>query len=809
MLVTADTDLLDIAPGGSAEVVLDVRNTSSIIDGVTTRVIGLPASGVTSKPMLLPLFPDASGQVTLSVGVPPSYPAGRHAVTIEVASVGAGLPSTYLDLDMLVAPRMELSLTCRPQVARARRQARFVLQLANAGNLALDVELTATDADRAVSTSFTPARLRIEAGTVAVCVLRVRGPRMITGAELDRTVTVQAVAVPAGPAPPASGLAEVSPATHYTGHDDDEDWLADLRAPAPDLAERADPTDPAAGADPATALDPIVRAGTVRLRQRPLLSRGLLTALVLLAIVALWASVFLLGLNQAFKGEPMTKQAPASFFAATGAQAGNESGGIANAAAVTGDPAPAGALPKTGPLPPGVGAVITGTVTATSNHQPAGRILVEALRVTDTGLQVASSAASQTDGTYTLAGLFPTRYLLRFSATGYRTVWYPASPGQAGARPVAADTEAATSGIDVAITGLPATIQGSIDPGDTLAPVTATVQATSLVGKLTRPVATTVTGAGGRYKLANLPAPGTYQLSFTAPNYQATTVVTTVAGGQNRFQSTVRLSVGNGQIGGVVTDGHQPLGGVAITTTINGKDVTIGTPTTGTVGSFVIPALPTPGTYVITFSASGYGAQTSVVQLGPGQSRSGLNVALAAGVGSVSGVLTDSGGNGLGGASVTVGGAPTTMTTTTLTTGAVGYFSFNALPAPGSYTLTFSLPGHAATTVPVQLSTDGPPPRVRAVLATALGRITGVVTGPDGSPLPGANVLATDGRQSWKSQATGAGGGLGAGGFLLTDLAPGTYTVTASMPGFSQQTALLTVTAGTTVSQNLRLGPGS
>jgi len=801
MLVTADTDLLDLVPGGSAEVVLDVRNTSSIIDGVTTRVIGLPASGVTSRPALLPLFPDASGQVTLSVGVPPSYPAGRHAVTIEVASVGAGLPPAYLDLDMLVAPRMELSLLCRPRVARARRQARFVLQLANTGNLAVDVELTATDADRAVSTSFTPARLRIEAGTVAVCVLRVRGPRMITGAELDRTVTVQAVAVPAGPVLPP---AEPGPTVRYTGHDDDADWLTDLRGPAPD--------DPAA-ADAGPALEPVVRTGTVRLRQRPLLSRGLLTALVLLAIIGLWAAVFLLGLNQAFKGEPMTKQAPASFFAATGAtgaagQAGG-AGGIANAAAVTGDAAPAGSLPKSGPLPPGVGAVITGTVTATSNHQPAGRILIEALRVTDKGLQVASSAASQTDGTYTLAGLFPTDYLLRFSATGYKTVWYPAAPGQAGARPVTADTEAATGGIDVAISGLPASIQGSIDPGDTLAPVTATVQATSLVGKVTKPVATTVTGAGGKYRLTNLPAPGTYQLSFTAPNYQATTVVTTVAGGQDRFQSTVRLSVGNGQIGGVVTDGHQPLGGVAITTTVNGKDVTIGTPTTGTVGSFVIPALPTPGTYVITFAAPGYGAQTSVVQLGPGQSRSGLTVALAAGVGSVSGVLTDSDGNGLGGASVTVGGAPTAMTTTTLTTGAVGYFSFNALPAPGSYTLTFSLPGHAPATVPVELAADGPPPRVRAVLATALGRITGVVTGPDGNPLPGANVLATDGRQSWKSQATGAGGGLGAGGFLITDLAPGTYTVTASMPGYSQQTALLTVTAGHTVSQNLRLGPGS
>jgi hypothetical protein len=452
--------------------------------------------------------------------------------------------------------------------------------------------------------------------------------------------------------------------------------------------------------------------------------------------------------------------------------------------------------------------VVSGTVTAASNHLPAGRILVEALRNTNKGLQVASSAASQTDGSYSLAGLFPTDYLLRFSATGYKTVWYPAAPTQSGAKLVSASTEGVTSGVNIVITGLPASIQGSIDPGDTLTPVTAQVQATSLVGKVTTPIASTITMAGGTYLLTNLPAPGTYELSFTAPQYQATTVVTTVAGGQKRFQSTVRLSVGNGQIGGVVTDGTKPLGGVAITTTVNGKDVTIGTPTSGTVGSFVIPSLPTPGTYVITFSAPGYGAQTSVVQLGPGQSRSDLNISLAAGVGSVSGVLSDPAGKGLGGATVSVGGAPTVMSSTTLTTGAVGYFSFNALPAPGSYTLTFTLAGYAPTTVPVALSADGAPPRVQVVMATALGRITGVITGPDGHPVAGATVTATDGKQSWQAQSTGAGGGLPDGGYLLADLVPGTYTVTVSEAGQAQQTALLSVVAGKTVSQSLQLGTG-
>ncbi|HEU5268931.1 MAG TPA: carboxypeptidase-like regulatory domain-containing protein [Jatrophihabitans sp.] len=834
MLVSAQSQLIDVPPGGSADVVLEVRNTSEIIDGVTTRIIGVPVATVTSRPALLPLFPDASGQVTVSVGLPTSYPAGRHPVTVEVASAGAGLPSAYLDLDLLVPPRPELTLSCRPQLIRARRQARFAVHLSNTGNVPMNVELVAVDADRAVSSAFQPARLRVEAGSVATSLLTVRGPRMITGAEIDRTLTVQATAQPAGPAEAVPPDGET---VHYTGKDEDEFWLDDLRgAPgrhgtaadgtaAPDTTapDGTAPNDAGPGnaarpasagggrhgstvasdaeIDPAGQLPPMVQTCLVRLRQRPLLSRGLLTALVLMAIVGLWAAAFLLGLGQAFKGEPMTKQAPASFFAGIAAQ--NSPVG-ANAAAVTSGGAPAGALPKTGPLPPGVGAIVSGTVTATSNHQPTGRILVEALRRTDTGLQVVSSAATQSDGTYSLAGLFPTGYLIRFSATGYRTVWYPGVPTEAGARLVGTTAAAVTGGIDAVITGLPASIQGSIDPGDTLQQVTATVQATSLVGNVTKPIATATTVAG-KYRLANLPAPGTYQLSFTAPGYQPTTVVTTVGGGQQRYQPTVLLSVGNGQIGGTVTGGGQPLGGVVITTTVNGKDVTVGTPTTGAVGSFLLPNLPTPQTYVLTFTAPGYGSQTSVVQLGPGQSRTGLRVDLTPGVGSVTGVLTDSDGNRLGGATVTVGGAPTAMNTTTLTTGAVGYFSVNSLPAPGEYTLTFSLPGYAATTVPIALTADGAPPTVRVTMATALGSITGVITDPDGAPRQGATVTATDGRQNWQVQSTGASPGLASGGYLLADLQPGTYTVTVTLPGFGQQTALLTVTAGQTVRQDLQL----
>ena len=410
---------------------------------------------------------------------------------------------------------------------------------------------------------------------------------------------------------------------------------------------------------------------------------------------------------------------------------------------------------------------------------------------------MASSAATQTDGSYSLAGLFPTSYLLRFSATGYRTVWYPAPPTEAGAKQVSTTAAAVTSGIDAVIAGLPASIQGSIDPGDTFGQVTATVQVTSLVGNVTKPIATTHTAAG-RYRLANLPAPGTYQLSFTAPGYQPTTVVTNVGGGQQRYQPTVLLSVGNGQIGGTVTGGgtaagrrghhhHRQRQGRRRGHSHHRQRRQLPDPQ---------PADPADLRHHVQRAglripdlggAAGSGAEPGRPEHQP-DARRGQRERRA----------HRRWRHRLGGATVTVGGAPSAMTTTTLTTGAVGYFNVNSLPAPGEYTLTFNLAGYAATTVPIRLTADGAPPTVRVSMATALGAITGVITGPDGAAQPGATVTATDGRQNWQVQATGASPGLSNGGFVLANLLPGTYTVTATMPGFGQQTALLTVIAGRT-----------
>ncbi|MDP9091928.1 MAG: carboxypeptidase-like regulatory domain-containing protein [Actinomycetota bacterium] len=778
MRVSSDTRLLEVDPGNTAAVVVEVVNTSEVIDGVTAQVIGMSDQLVTSHPALLPLFPDAMGQMTLALAVPSSHPAGRHPLTVELISHGARAPSQFVDVDLNVSARPAMRLNSRPRVIRARRAARFILEIANEGNIPLDVNLSAVDPERSTQAIFIPQQLRIEPGTLAPVILNVRGPRMFTGAEIDRTVVVEASARPV-------------------------QLLLDPEV-EPEVL--------------------VVRETTVQLRQRPLLSRGLLTVLILLCIVGLWAAAFLLGLGKVFGGDPMTKAAPASFFAASTAAGGGAASGAAGGASGAGGSAagsrsdggsgaaPAGALAKSGQLPPGVGGEIVGKVIAANDQQPVGRILVQAWRVSSSGPVVVSSAATQADGTYTLAGLFPTDYYIAFSAAGYVTQWYPNAPTQTAGQIVSAVAQGSTTGINATIVGNPATIAGKVNPGDTLTPPVTTVTARPLTGANTATAAAVATtDATGSYLLNKLPAPGSYELTFTTPGYQASTVVDTVAGGDQRLEPTVILGASQGQITGTVLDGTSPLGGATVSTTVGGQALTVITPTTGQVGAFVLGNLPTPATYVVTFTAPGHGSTTTIVDLTAGQSRAGLNIILTGGTGSVTGKVVGPGGNGLGGVTVSVGGtagasggnAP--IGTTTLTAGSIGSFAINGLNVPGSYTLTFTLAGYSSASVPISLTQNGGAPSVTVRLESQLGSIAGrVTTGPATQPsaYPGATVTATNGQRSWTSTSNTVGGG-----YVIADLSPGSYSVTVTAAGHTQQTALVTVVAGKTVNQPLHLGP--
>jgi hypothetical protein len=69
------------------------------------------------------------------------------------------------------------------------------------------------------------------------------------------------------------------------------------------------------------------------------------------------------------------------------------------------------------------------------------------------------------------------------------------------------------------------------------------------------------------------------------------------------------------------------------------------------------------------------------------------------------------------------------------------------------------------------------------------------------SALIGATVTATDGQHTWSAISTARGTQVSAGGYIIGQLPPGLYTVTATMPGYLQQTRLVEVVANRTAKQ--------
>ena len=773
MRVTTDRLELEVAPGATASLIATVRNTDRVIDGVSARVIGLPEESVTYQPALLPLFPDAEGQVTITVTAPRHMPAGRHPIVVEIVSHGAHAPPQYVEVQLVVEARPELQVTSRPKVAKGRRSGRFVLDVANPGNVKLHIELQPNDANRVLSYRLSPPRLVVPPGQTAPVVLHVRAPRHISGSTLDRNVNVEATAE----------RLDLPP-----------DWIA---------------------ADD----EPVQSSVDVQLRQRPMISRGLMTACILASIVALWAGAFLFGLAKVFASQPPTKQAPASMFLLKDVTRV----GAVNAAFDLNAVNTSGILPKSGQLPPGEASQITGQVVGWVDNQPVGRILVQAYRLKGNDPLAVSSAGTQADGTFTLGGLFPTTYYLKFTAAGYRTVWYSAQDAHGtsslhSASPITTDPQGSVTTKSVIIHGLPASIRGGVNPGSTLTPVDTTVTAQLMIGNAPQGQQYIVhtDPQTNRYELPNLPAPASYSLTFTADGYQSSSIVETVGGGDVRYEPPIALTAGQGEISGVVQDAAgNAIGDAQVSTVVNGVPVSVTTPTVGLVGVFRLQNLLAPGTYVVTVTKPGFGTVTKIVGLGVGQKsvRSNLGLTLVAGTGSVHGTVLGDNGRGLGNVTVTVGGTTGSTTsalpsTTTLTDGAEGSFAINGLTAPGSYTLTAELDGYQPTTVAFNLNGTTKPASITIHLSQNAGTISGTVKAPAGCPetaCVNAKVTATDGHQVWAVGVSSGGGTLVHGGYLISGLPPGTYTVTVTDDGMKQQTAIVTVRNGQRTTQNFVL----
>ena len=155
-----------------------------------------------------------------------------------------------------MTPTPAASLETVPTVRSDRRRGTFSIVGHNQGNTPVALSLVASDAARALVATFDPPVLTVGPGATASAEMSVVARRQWFGTEHRRPVTVVGT---------GSGL-ELDTSAVFV--------------------------------------------------QRPMISRGVRTALVLGVIVALWALAFLFALNRALAQDALTKDVPPSFYAA-------------------------------------------------------------------------------------------------------------------------------------------------------------------------------------------------------------------------------------------------------------------------------------------------------------------------------------------------------------------------------------------------------------------------------------------------------------------------------------------------------------
>lgn len=216
----------------------------------------------------------------------------------------------------------------------------------------------------------------------------------------------------------------------------------------------------------------------------------------------------------------------------------------------------------------------------------------------------------------------------------------------------------------------------------------------------------------------------------------------------------------------------------------------------GAEGTFELADLPSPAVYDLVVAKQGFASSTQRVDLAAGENRTGVQLALLVGDGSISGTVSGSGGP-IGEASVVASTGQVTVETVTLTQGAeTGTFVLRGLPTPGRYTVVVSADGYSTATLNLTLTESQQLTGVAVVLGSDQVSLSGSVRVAGGDP-GGVAVTVSDGALTVQTVSRSTDP---AGAWQVTDLrVPSTYTITFSRADLESQVLSVSVDAFGTV----------
>ncbi len=771
-----------VAPGQPAVFSVQVFNTRTVISGHRVRVLGIDPTWVELDQPQLSLLPESLGVTLVTIQLPKDLPAGVRTVGFEVSELTPPAAITVTDVELTIPAQTAMQLTLDPVSSTGGKSSSISVTIANTGNSVIDVALDGTDEEQQIEFGFVPATWNLMPGEHDVATAELKARRPWFGSPKVRPFTIEA-----GPSqPPVTAVgAWVQRPRLSRGTLALVGLLTAVTVFAAVLTASLSKVVSTSAADRDLALQ-VASAGASAGSAG---TSGITGAVTQLTSGAGIGGVTVVVFDTANTATPLVSTAtgPDGGYQFAGLKAGNYD--LAYRAAGFSELWYANSLSPTGAttivLTPGktqtgvnvrlggVPASISGQVVGA----PAGAtILLEvppaggtasAVQASGTGSPSSDVPVLVTQQTLDASGNFtlgqvpsPSTYLLVVKKEGYATQVETINLG--GGEQRTGVIIALRQG-DGSISGLVSSATGPL-PGAT---ISATASVTSTPPGSTAPAgqaaAAVVPGAGasatsvsltqgniGSFTLNNLPTPGTFTVTVSAPGFATQTLTLSLAAGQHLTGVAVTMATGVGSISGTVTTpAGTPPGGVAVSVTNGVLTLQTMTLSVSPVGTYTLAGLPVPSTYTITYSRPDLAPQTKAVNLGGSAvsggasgatDQTGIDVSMQSASAVLFGVVTQQDNTALGNITVALTSGTTTYSVVSATSPTLGAYEIDGI-APGTYTVSFTRPGGLPTSQIVTLAAGQRVPLnpVLALAASISGTVFSVVGGKN-IPLANAGV---------------------------------------------------------------------
>ncbi|MEY9091683.1 carboxypeptidase regulatory-like domain-containing protein [Paenibacillus sp. RC84] len=397
-----------------------------------------------------------------------------------------------------------------------------------------------------------------------------------------------------------------------------------------------------------------------------------------------------------------------------------------------------------------------------------------AIRISNYTGTLIATVLTDSSGYFRAEGLAPDTYIVTASQTGFQQ-------GSIGA--IVSSGQTTTTGLS--LLPLPGSVGGAISPAVDGTVIQIYDRNNLLINE------ELVTAGNGTFRFDSL-APGAYIVTATPPGYALAKAGTVVEAGRESSVSLTLFPLLSVLTGRITDTAGSPLD-TAVIRILDGNETLLGTGHADANGAYVVDNIPA-GNHFLVVAAPGFSTVILGVGTLPGVDLTGIDIRLVPDSGSVSGQITNaSDGSPIPSATVLIRSADVSnLLIATATSSLFGNFFVSGL-SPGAYTVVAEAKGFAAGTAGAVVVSDQETAASLA-LRPLSGVVTGSITDRSGAILTGSETQIKIFNEAgillfaYLADADGR--------FTTPELAPGSYVLTASAPGFASASVLAAVTAG-------------